>query len=358
MYWEFWKMWPVVFKTVLEVGFGFVCFFVAMLIAALMAPNDEVQRTIIEISGFFVGLSIVAFGRFELSQQLAEQSREEIKRLEKEIDGLRKELKHLTTSAPILRNFRAAMQQNTGTMRELIVQQVSSYEETLENAARGRMTIRSAQPQTIVDYPKLFDKLSNGAKVYATALLVPSGGYKGVFLETNRRFIHERNGEITRIFVFSRNSRHPSPEEWQTFIREQKNIGVVVKFLFREDWPGMRVSDVLISDNPRLATVAEADPATNTYGSVTLYTQEEDISAIEQEWKVLLAASCPFDKDDCITEAIHKIVPSSREKTRASCAWLESERDSRIGEILIQPVGWAEASRRWQSRIRKTCVTG
>jgi transposase len=30
--------------------------------------------------------------------------------------------------------------------------------------------------------------------------------------------------------------------------------------------------------------------------------------------------------------------------------------DSRISEILIQPVGWAEASRRWQSRIRKTRV--
>jgi hypothetical protein len=43
---------------------------------------------------------------------------------------------------------------------------------------------------------------------------------------------------------------------------------------------------------------------------------------------------------------------------RASCFWAESERDSRIGEILIQPVGWAEASRRWQSRIRKICATG
>jgi len=32
--------------------------------------------------------------------------------------------------------------------------------------------------------------------------------------------------------------------------------------------------------------------------------------------------------------------------------------DSRIGEILIQPAGWAEASRRWQSRIRKICATG
>ena len=29
----------------------------------------------------------------------------------------------------------------------------------------------------------------------------------------------------------------------------------------------------------------------------------------------------------------------------------------KISGILIQPVGWAEASRRWQSRIRKTCVT-
>ena len=43
---------------------------------------------------------------------------------------------------------------------------------------------------------------------------------------------------------------------------------------------------------------------------------------------------------------------------RASCAWAESEWDSRIGEILIQPAGWAEASRRWQSRIRKICATG
>ena len=30
---------------------------------------------------------------------------------------------------------------------------------------------------------------------------------------------------------------------------------------------------------------------------------------------------------------------------RARCAWVESEWDSRIGQILIQPVGWAEASR-------------
>jgi hypothetical protein len=38
--------------------------------------------------------------------------------------------------------------------------------------------------------------------------------------------------------------------------------------------------------------------------------------------------------------------------SRARCAWIESERDSRISKILIQPVGWAEASRRWQSLIR------
>jgi hypothetical protein len=30
---------------------------------------------------------------------------------------------------------------------------------------------------------------------------------------------------------------------------------------------------------------------------------------------------------------------------RAGCFWLESRGDSRIGDILIQPVGWAEASR-------------
>jgi hypothetical protein len=30
---------------------------------------------------------------------------------------------------------------------------------------------------------------------------------------------------------------------------------------------------------------------------------------------------------------------------RAGCFWLESRWDSRIGRILIQPVGWAEASR-------------
>jgi NAD(P)-dependent dehydrogenase (short-subunit alcohol dehydrogenase family) len=44
-------------------------------------------------------------------------------------------------------------------------------------------------------------------------------------------------------------------------------------------------------------------------------------------------------------------------EARARCAWVESDRDSRISEILIQLVGWAEASRRWQSRIGKTCVT-
>ena len=49
---------------------------------------------------------------------------------------------------------------------------------------------------------------------------------------------------------------------------------------------------------------------------------------------------------------------TDRWRSRASCAWAESEWDSRIGEILIQPAGWAEASRRWQSRIRKICATG
>ena len=49
--------------------------------------------------------------------------------------------------------------------------------------------------------------------------------------------------------------------------------------------------------------------------------------------------------------------PRSSASLRARCAWVESDRDSRISEILIQPVGWAEASRRWQSLIRKTCVT-
>jgi hypothetical protein len=47
----------------------------------------------------------------------------------------------------------------------------------------------------------------------------------------------------------------------------------------------------------------------------------------------------------------------TRGASRARWAWVESGRGSRISEILIQPVGWAEASRRWQSRIRKTCVT-
>jgi hypothetical protein len=36
---------------------------------------------------------------------------------------------------------------------------------------------------------------------------------------------------------------------------------------------------------------------------------------------------------------------------------VESERDFRISKILIQTVGWAEAGRRWQRRIRKTYVT-
>ena len=43
---------------------------------------------------------------------------------------------------------------------------------------------------------------------------------------------------------------------------------------------------------------------------------------------------------------------------RPAPLWAELEGDSRIGEILIQPAGWAEASRRWQSGIRRTCAIG
>ena len=44
---------------------------------------------------------------------------------------------------------------------------------------------------------------------------------------------------------------------------------------------------------------------------------------------------------------------------RASCVRVESDRDSRISEILIQPVGWAEASRRWLQKpySQRLCVT-
>ena len=43
--------------------------------------------------------------------------------------------------------------------------------------------------------------------------------------------------------------------------------------------------------------------------------------------------------------------------TRAGCFWLELRWDSRIGQILIQPVGFRGGQQECQSHIRKTCVT-
>ena len=68
------------------------------------------------------------------------------------------------------------------------------------------------------------------------------------------------------------------------------------------------------------------------------------------DWKIFYR-----DKHSRDAQSFH---PSKEAATRAFCAWAESDGDSRIGEILIQPAGWAEASRRWQSRIRKICATG
>src|SRR4029077_3698249 len=42
-----------------------------------------------------------------------------------------------------------------------------------------------------------------------------------------------------------------------------------------------------------------------------------------------------------VTMAVEQL----RSASRARCAWVESDRDCRIREILIQPAGWAEASR-------------
>ena len=56
--------------------------------------------------------------------------------------------------------------------------------------------------------------------------------------------------------------------------------------------------------------------------------------------------------------AMTRVALNMRQSLRASCFWDESERDSRIGEILNSTCCWAEASRRWQSRIRKTCAIG
>ena len=60
--------------------------------------------------------------------------------------------------------------------------------------------------------------------------------------------------------------------------------------------------------------------------------------------------SRPGGISDHIQAYISKIDDSQRANyvetpVRARCAWVESDRDSRISEILIQPAGWAEASR-------------
>ena len=63
-----------------------------------------------------------------------------------------------------------------------------------------------------------------------------------------------------------------------------------------------------------------------------------------------------LNKGESLMDGILRLQRRCRELERAvvgsNWSW-----DSRISEILIQPVGWAEASRRWQSRIHKTCVT-
>ena len=47
----------------------------------------------------------------------------------------------------------------------------------------------------------------------------------------------------------------------------------------------------------------------------------------------------------------------ARLRVRAGCFWLESRWDSRIGQILIQPVGWAEASRNAKAIFARLGVT-
>ena len=114
-----------------------------------------------------------------------------------------------------------------------------------------------------------------------------------------------------------------------------------------------KANDLLVEIDPR-----DFEDALRTAEANLQSAEASKANALErlsEQTHVITAAQDTVDSDRATLEFAQQQLARY---TRASCAWAESEWDSRIGEILIQPAGWAEASRRWQSRIRKICATG
>lgn len=288
-----------------EIGFGILGVLIAWGVGYIFLKDQEFVRLGLDVSGFFVGFLIASMARFEDFRENVENELEKLRRgietSAAERQQISAKIDHFIYGTSFLADFLNAIQQRGGLFTTILRSQLSNYKNLLSDAASGYVTITSTQPHTIVNYSQLFDHLEDGATVKATALLLPTQANKKNMTDVNRNFLTSKHGAITRIFVMPVN--YSSLPEWQAYVKEQKDVGVSARFLFREDLnPGQPIDDILIADKPRIATKAEVDVASNMYKSVTLITDSDEIDKLEQTWNTLRSMSEEFNAADHITK--------------------------------------------------------
>jgi hypothetical protein len=260
----------------IDIGLVFV-FAVGAWFVSLQLSLDETQKLILETGAVFAGVSIALIVRLES--------------LVMSMEGL-DELREIGKGASILISFCNALKVNTGIVHNVLAENLNEIEEILKDAANRHVTIHSKQAAAIIHYPKLFEAAEHGASIKASARILPIGAHRRIMISTNKDYISGVVGKkvgVTRVFIVPRDSQQH--EEWEEYIKEHKEAGVNVRYIFDEELGTTPGDDVFIVDKPKMATKAVPNTNNTGYESVTVMTNHEWIAELEDNWRALCAAA-------------------------------------------------------------------
>ena len=93
--------------------------------------------------------------------------------------------------------------------------------------------------------------------------------------------------------------------DFQTFINDQRTLGIDVKFLLESAVSSPELlRDLMIVDKPQIATEAFPTAGRDDYESVSLFFETSRVSEFGQIWKQLDLLASPCTADDCVERAL------------------------------------------------------
>ena len=179
------------------------------------------------------------------------------------------------------KNYISLTNQNS-LFRKYLQAQYDNYNEFLNEAINGVVKLRSKH-NLLMYYGDFFKSINKNATVSATAITVPKREWFDPILIANEKFIKERHGKVTRIFIISPDDFIDTEKQSRIieFMERQKSINVEVKYTSTKTIDDSLYKDLIIVDNPFMANYAYPSP-TGEYFEADLITNEHRIQELKR----------------------------------------------------------------------------